>query len=62
MTQAVTEPTPPAKPEPVRDISKDPRGPYVPTLGHGGPGICRICFPNGDPKKLQPNQQGDLLL
>ncbi len=36
------------------------------TLNHGGPGICRLCYPNGAPTQrapaLQPQQQGELAL
>ena len=41
---------------------KPPPPPYVPTLNHGGPGICRLCYPNGATKQTQQTQQGEMLL
>lgn len=53
--------TPAAPAEPARDDRFS--GPCVPTLNHGGPGVCRICYPNGAPnEQKQPTQQGELQL
>lgn len=42
-----------------------PPPPPQPSLNHGGPGICRMCYPNGaptQPQPAQPNEQKELQL
>lgn len=34
----------------------------APSLNHGGPGICRLCYPNGAPVKPAVHEQGELQL
>lgn len=44
------------------ETSALPDPPLLTTLNHGGPGICRMCYPNGAPTQKQPLQQGELAL
>lgn len=61
-TGAPIEPPPPPRrrygPEPVAPV-KAPPPPPPPSLNHGGPGICRVCHPEG--AKPQ-HKQGELPL
>lgn len=45
-SEYVAVPTPPPPPTP----------PAEPNYNHGGPGVCRLCYPSGEPGK-----QGKLL-